>query len=507
MATDTSDLRATPAASANASLISERQFTFAAMLLIGLSTIFRLWFCAQVELFGDEAYYWVWSRNLACAYFSKPPAVAWVIAAGTSLFGDTEFGVRVFSVLLAAGTGLGMFHLGAMLFSARVGFWAAAIAGFMPLFVVGSLLMTVDAISVLGWTLAAVAFWRFRETRSISPWTLIGLAIGLGVLGKLTILAMIPSLILFVAWSPQHRHLLRSLRFWAMTLVAISAIAPILYWNQQHGWITFHHLMQKGNLDQAWRFSTLNLLGFLGGQAGVMFPLFFVGLMIGLFHRGFRSSAPEQIRYLTALFAPLFVFYFILSLNRRGGENWTAPCYVAGAVYLAAFADWLCRRSVWARRSAVISVSVAASTVAVLLFFVLYVHLPMQGDFLERIRGGRSLAEQVAAIQRRSGATYIIGNHYQTASLLAFYTPGHPRTYTPQARIPRNQYDLWPWLPPAAAGSDAIYVTRGQSMSESLANAFERIDPPEVVWTTFRGKRERPYSVFVCRNMRVESLR
>src|SRR5437870_5283804 len=34
-----------------------------------------------VDLFFDESQYWAWSRELAFGYFSKPPLLAWIIAA------------------------------------------------------------------------------------------------------------------------------------------------------------------------------------------------------------------------------------------------------------------------------------------------------------------------------------------------------------------------------------------------------------------------------------------
>ena len=47
-----------------------------------------------VDLFFDEAQYWSWSRDLAFGYFSKPPLLAWLIAAVTHVCGDAEICVR-----------------------------------------------------------------------------------------------------------------------------------------------------------------------------------------------------------------------------------------------------------------------------------------------------------------------------------------------------------------------------------------------------------------------------
>jgi len=50
------------------------------------------------EIIEDEAYYWVWSQDLAFGYFDHPPLVAlWIRI--SSLFFDGEMGVRFFSTL------------------------------------------------------------------------------------------------------------------------------------------------------------------------------------------------------------------------------------------------------------------------------------------------------------------------------------------------------------------------------------------------------------------------
>src|SRR6516165_5224623 len=96
-------------------LLSSRYARWAAVILV-VGTIFRLWYSTHLELVGDEAYYWLWSRHLDFCYLDKGPVIAWFISAGTALFGQTVFGIRFFATLLALGTGAGIYLLARKLF-------------------------------------------------------------------------------------------------------------------------------------------------------------------------------------------------------------------------------------------------------------------------------------------------------------------------------------------------------------------------------------------------------
>src|SRR5271163_689363 len=83
----------------------------AVVLLLGVVTLFRFFYCTWLPILPDEAYYFQWSRHLDASYYSKGPAIAYTIALGTALFGENNFGIRFFAVLLSAGTAWQLFLL------------------------------------------------------------------------------------------------------------------------------------------------------------------------------------------------------------------------------------------------------------------------------------------------------------------------------------------------------------------------------------------------------------
>src|SRR5881394_4413076 len=157
-----------------------------AIFALVVLTLHRLWFATRLELVPDEAYYWLWSKHLAASYRDKGPAVAWVIALGTWLFGDNVFGIRFFSVLLAMGTGWQLFLLARRLYDDRTALWCLLVAAILPLFAVGSILMTIDSLSVFFWAWATNLCWTALASRKVWHWFALGAVIGAGFLAKFT---------------------------------------------------------------------------------------------------------------------------------------------------------------------------------------------------------------------------------------------------------------------------------------------------------------------------------
>ena len=113
-------------------------------ILLLLALCYRFWFCTTLQMVPDEAYYWLWSKHLAASYRDKGPAVAWTIALGTKLFGNTVFGIRFFAVLLSILTSWHIVVLARKLYDERIALWSLILSLAIPMLAVGSILMTID---------------------------------------------------------------------------------------------------------------------------------------------------------------------------------------------------------------------------------------------------------------------------------------------------------------------------------------------------------------------------
>jgi len=87
-----------------------------------------------LDLAPDEVHYWEWSRRLGLSYYSKGPAVAYVIAFFTAIFGDNPLGVRAGAVIFSQIILFVSYFLTWKLFGKRiVAFLVALVTQLIPL--------------------------------------------------------------------------------------------------------------------------------------------------------------------------------------------------------------------------------------------------------------------------------------------------------------------------------------------------------------------------------------
>ena len=72
----------------------------------------------RFQLHYDEAYYWAFSQNLSLSYFDHPPMIAYLIRL-FSIFGHSEFSVRLVGLVTTIITVLMMYSLAKRMFGQK----------------------------------------------------------------------------------------------------------------------------------------------------------------------------------------------------------------------------------------------------------------------------------------------------------------------------------------------------------------------------------------------------
>ena len=453
----------------------DQQWLRVGYILIFTLLAFRLFYIASgtIELSEDEAYQWVWSKHLALSYYSKPPMIAYTQFLGTSIWGDTELGVRFFSPVITAIVSLLLLRLVAREANARVGIILIAILTATPLASVGSVLMTIDPLSVVFWAAAMLAGWRAVQANATTrDWIWVGVWMGLGFLSKYTNLFQLLSwVVLFILWPPARKHLRRPGPYLALLIVAFSLI-PVLIWNQQHGWITIEHVSNNGGFGRKWK-QTFTA-EFLGAETFLLNPFFFLAMIWAsvAFWRSRREN--PLLLFLFCMGAPIFLFFFVFSFRSRILPNWIAPSVVPLFCFMVLYFYKRWEQSRRVLKPFLVSGLIFGTLMVVLMHdtdslgSVANRLLPAQVDPLHRVRGWKEAARVVDGarekLQAEGKPTFVIGNHYGTVGLISFYSPDsrkqvrdNPLVYYRSASSPKNQFYFWPGYE-MRVGQNAIYV-------------------------------------------------
>jgi 4-amino-4-deoxy-L-arabinose transferase-like glycosyltransferase len=475
--------------------------------LLSAAAAFHLWYLLSdcpLDLSGDEAHYWEWSRRLDLCYYSKGPLVAYLIAAGRvaladcsiRLLGNEVLAVRVPAILLSILTGLGIYRLAlAAARSAKAAVAAVALTFTIPLLAAGSMLMTIDAPLACAWVWALAAAEKALRQDCLRSWLAVGLLTGLGILAKYTMVLIFPVLLLTVLLRPTLRRRLRRAGPYLAVALSLMALLPITFWNARHDWVSFRHVAGQAGLAGSTRFNAQGVLAYLGGQLGVLgifWPLGMVAALLELRPHKQRQPAPSgdfdaegpgsdpdaTVLLWSAAALPWAVF-LLFSPITKVQPNWPMPAVIPGTILLT---QWLRRRAISTdpkqRRFARHLVLAGALTGAAIVVAGHRTELlapmfdwlargtpPMhlvrpappwdptpiaRFDPTARLRGWRELGAAVGEVLSQEKAKgrqpFILADEYQLASLLAFYTPGQPVVYCVQSAVGgrRSQYDLWP---------------------------------------------------------------
>jgi hypothetical protein len=246
--------------------------------------------------------------------------------------------------------------------------------------------------------------------------------------------------------------------FWAAVGVFALCTLPIFYWNAKHGWITATHLKERGKLQSSFGIHPGEFLQFFSEQLLVWSPLLFLA-MLGVAVEGLwkwrQMDAPR--RYLLCLFWSVFGFYTVLAINDNGEANWTVTALIGGILLLSQRAGELFAVSPsWKKYGG--TAWALGLVMTVVMHSTGLLPFPQKLDPLNRARGWQQLAAQVEPHVAAHPDAPIVGNKYQTCSVLSFYLPGRPTTYMPPADHIQNQFSFWPTFDPVRT-REVVYVT------------------------------------------------
>jgi hypothetical protein len=463
--------------------------------LIGLTVAMlalRVVFASVLPLTEDEAYYRLWARAPALGYYDHPPMIAWLIALGVTVAGDTPLGVRIAPILGSAAIGFLVLDMAALAgASERTARRAAVWYNAMPLVAAGGFLAVPDAPAALFWSASMWASLRAVRDASTGWWLAAGAAAGLATLSKYSALFLGPGILLWLAATPSGRASLRGPGPWLALVLAAGLFSLNLIWNAQHHWLTF--AKQFGRIAPH-AFAPRYLAEFLATEVLLIGPPMAPFLTrLTARPRGGEARGPDAWPFLAASL-PFLVYLMLHSLHDRIQAHWPAPVY-PGLALCAAFAAERPGRP-WARlRGAVAPCGLGACAVGAVLIVLPMAGIPLKADPALPLRGWPRFAETLEAVRRRAGAAWVGTTSYGLAAQLA----DQPAIGAPILQI--SERDRWAGLNMGARADLArpglvTDLTRRIDRA-TLDRCFAVVRPLGQLDRGLPGEKTKPYAVIL----------
>jgi 4-amino-4-deoxy-L-arabinose transferase-like glycosyltransferase len=465
------------------------------ILTVAALVLLRLVAAAWTPLTFDEAYYWIWSKNLAGGYYDHPPGAALVIRLGTMIAGDTEFGVRLVSILLALPMSFAVYRTAEILFDdKRVATTAAIFLNVTLMAAVGTLIVTPDSPLLVASSFVLFFLAKVLESGRGAWWLAVGAAVGLALVSKYTAMFFGAAILIWLIAVPQLRRWFLSPWLYLGGLVALAVFSPVILWNADHHWVSFIKQLGRSEVRE---FRAAYIGELIPTQFAFATPLVFILGAMGLYALARREGGALASRALVnAMFWTITLYFVWHALHARVEANWFAPVYPAFAV-AAAVAAHEVRWEGYRQRLADFCLR-WASPVGIVMFAALI--LQANTGVLSGFRrdatvrsvgvGWPALADEIEAARVRVGASCVLAPDYGTVSWLVFYLPKGTCVVQPTQRIrwvnmpepdPSQLSGKLLWVDEVRANLPP-YVTNTFAKVERVAE-FKRLRGPLVIET------------------------
>ncbi|KIM00284.1 hypothetical protein CCC_03072 [Paramagnetospirillum magnetotacticum MS-1] len=176
-----------------------------------------------------------WGLEWQPGFFKHPPLISWMTETAVTAFGSSDAVIYGLSVAVMLGS-FAFVHLLARRYLDSMGAALAVVT--LPVLGYYSYIVphfNHNIILNLPWCAAIWFAYLAIEERRNWAWPLLGLALGLGILSKYTILILPLLLLIHVVMTPQHRWVLISPRAWAAVALCLLVSGPHVYWVVTHG--------------------------------------------------------------------------------------------------------------------------------------------------------------------------------------------------------------------------------------------------------------------------------
>src|ERR1700722_8135471 len=408
-----------------------------------------------LELQGDEAYYWMYSRYLDWGYFDHPPLVAVFIRIGDWIM-HNEFGLRLLTVF-ASTFSVWLLWLTLKKYAVDAMAFALVVASIFIFHIYG-FTTTPDAPLFLFTALFYYFYQRYIEEDKLCFALILAVIVACLFYSKYNAVLVVGFTVL------ANIKLLQRRTFWLIAVLAALLYLPHILWQINHGYpsINYHLFERSGE-----KYSFINSLSYFPGQ------LLMAGPLVGwfFFYKAFRVKVKDPfIRCLLVNCIGTLIFFFISSIKDEVQPHWTFVLFAPLVMLVLIAFKQAGGRPKWLLPVAMVNISII---VAVRIIIILGLGFAKTYGHLKSYYGFK---DWTTAVKQKAGNNYVVMiEGFQNPSKYNYYT-NSLKCFAYDTRYYRHtQFDIWPmedslqhkkvyyltWYPIKGLTTDSIKLAAG----------------------------------------------
>ena len=285
------------------------------VMALSLITGLKLFFASKLDLYSDEAFYWLASTDLSLGYSDLPFMTALLVKAGSSFTAGSAFAVRLFFLILGSSVPLLIYWIARPMSGQRAALHSALYSICLPLGGLLGLLAVPDVPLVFFGLLAIGFFERALRTNRLVFWLATGVTVGCGLSTHYRFFLYPLAAFLFLILFSAERRQWRNPRFFLAVFIASIGLTPIIWFNigNQLSSFTFYFVERH-----PWEFQAGGLLHIFK-QAALVTPPLFASFTLVLFHLYVGAKKKDRSAALLLSFALTNLLTYMLL------APWTDP--------------------------------------------------------------------------------------------------------------------------------------------------------------------------------------
>jgi len=403
--------------------ISKQTYFILGFLLIW--AILNLLSAAFTGLAHDEAYYWMYSKNLDWGFYDHPPAVALMIKVGYFLF-ENVFGLRLVNVLTGC---LSLFLLWKICSKYGEDFllFVSLVSGVIIFHGYGFIVVPDGPLLAS----SIFYFWaldKYLNSDKIKYILILALSIALMLYSKYHGFLI---LLFTIIAAPK---LLVKRSFWLVTLFSILLYLPHIIWQVKNSYPPLqYHLLGRGNRAYDISFTLNYFLGILL----ISGPL--IGFILWYAFFKVRTHLKWE-RILKYNVLGVVIFFFFSSFHGKIEPNWNIPVVIPLLILSYKYLKEIFILRKWI-------IILGGITFVIGLFLRVYLandvvfnevstHLKFRNEF----HNWDTWAREISIKAQNRPVVFL--NSYQNVSKYIFYTNNLAHSYN-GVNYRKNQFDLW----------------------------------------------------------------